>query len=199
MKKVIAISLALLFIASVHSTTSACQRIGKVSLPQLVKSATLIVRASAVRYDQTPNGLYWTTGVPDSTIMFHVEEVLKGKDVPDKLFLNGYLSDKDDFNELPVPYHFVRPGGRGGSCFANTYKQGAQFLLFLKEKPEGTGYTPNFDALAPVNEQLRSADDPWIAWVKDYLRSLEEKPESTVPEGAANAFKRFFGFLSSSI
>lgn len=196
MKKVITMGLLLLFIASAHSTIIACSRIGKVSPEELVKSADFIVRATAVKYDQPPKGDFWTTGRPDSTIEFRVEEVLKGKDAPDTIILNGYLNDKDDFNELPVPYHFVRPGGRAGSCFANTYKQGAQFLLFLGKKRESEGYTPDIDALAPVNEQLHSSDDPWLLWVKDYLRSLDEKKK---PGAVANAFTRLFIFLSSAI
>jgi hypothetical protein len=45
---------------------------------------------------------------------------------------NGYLSDKDDYNNSSMPYTSVRPESLWGSCFANTYKKGAQFLLFLK-------------------------------------------------------------------
>src|SRR6185503_20371718 len=71
------------------------------------------------------------------------------------------------------PYRFVRPGGRSGSCFANSYKKGAQFLLFLKRsnfRPEtNTGFTINISALGPTNEQLRGPGDPWIEWVKAYL------------------------------
>jgi hypothetical protein len=173
MKKVIVMSVGALFIALSPAAVDACQRIGKVSHQHMVKSADLIVRPTAVKYEEAPNKTFWTTGEPESTVLFHVEEVLKGKDVPDKIILNGYLSDKDDFNELHVPYYFVRPGGRSGSCFANTYKQGAQFLLFLGKKKEGTAYTVEIDALAPVNEQLRSADDPWLVWVKGFLKTVE--------------------------
>src|SRR5258706_3306704 len=101
-----------------------------------------------------------------------MEEVLRGKDRPPGIALNGYLSDTDDFNDVPVPYTFVRPNGRSGSCFAFTYKQGAQFLLFLKKTE--TGYTPNISPLGPNNEQLRSADDPWLKWVKEHLKETEK-------------------------
>jgi hypothetical protein len=70
-----------------------------------------------------------------------------------------------------VPYDFVRKGGRGGSCFAYKYKQGAEFLLFLVEK-DGK-YTLQLYALAPVNEQLRNKDDEWLTWVKNQLQTLE--------------------------
>jgi hypothetical protein len=68
---------------------------------------------------------------------------------------------------MPVPYMFVRPLGRRGSCFANTYKEGAQFLLFLKKK--GDLYTPNISALGPTNEQLHSDTDAWLLWVRNHL------------------------------
>jgi hypothetical protein len=102
-------------------------------------------------------------------------------------------------NDQPVPYSFVRMGGRRGSCFANTYKQSAQFLLFLGKKPEateGTEYTPDIDALAPVNEQLHSADDAWLVWVRNYLRSLNMKQDTPRNEpGTAQIFTRVPSFI----
>jgi hypothetical protein len=61
---------------------------------------------------------------------------------------------------------FVRPGGRAGSCFANSYRRDAEYLLFLK-KLKGGEFTVNWAALAPVNEQIRSAEDPWLIWVRE--------------------------------
>jgi hypothetical protein len=87
MKKAFIISVAILMIASSHSTGRACRRIGQVSHLQMVNSAVLIVRATALKYDITPKPDYRTTGTPDSTIEFHVEEVLKGKAAPDKIIL----------------------------------------------------------------------------------------------------------------
>ena len=83
-------------------------------------------------------------------------------------------SFREEDNEMPIPYTFVRPTGRSGSCFANTYKQDAQFLLFLKNV-DGK-YTSNISALGPTNEQLRPDNDAWLQWVKDYLKK-EAKPK----------------------
>jgi hypothetical protein len=47
-----------------------------------------------------------------------VEEVLKGEAVPTILHINGWLSDKDDFNDSSMPLYSIRPDGRGGSCHA---------------------------------------------------------------------------------
>jgi hypothetical protein len=67
----------------------------------------------------------------------------------------------------------VRPGGRRGSCFANSYRRDAQYLLFLK-KPNRGDLTVNWAALAPVNEQLRSAEDPWLIWVRQQAGKLKD-------------------------
>jgi hypothetical protein len=160
------------------ATGQACSRMRPFTLDELFNNAEIIVRATAVKYAKPPDDpRIMTTGVPDATIEFRVEEKLKGGDVPNSIILNGYLSDKDDFNEMPIPYMFVRPLGRRGSCFANTYKEGAQFLLFLKKT--GDLYTPNISALGPTNEQLHSDADAWLGWVRDHL-TAEKANESAV-------------------
>jgi hypothetical protein len=87
------------------------------------------------------------------------------------------MNDQDDWNDQAVPYTMVRRNGRSGSCFANTYRQGAQFLLVLRRTgnvssavSSNSEYTVNWYALGPVNEQLRSADDPWLQWVRDHVK-----------------------------
>jgi hypothetical protein len=87
-----------------------------------------------------------------------VIETIRGL-VLKEVTLPGYLVDRDDFNDQRPPYTFVRPGGRAGSCFANSYRSGGQFLLFLATSKDGE-LTVNWYALAPVNEQLHSDSDP---------------------------------------
>lgn len=155
----------------------ACSRPTPVVVSQTCLTADLIVRAIAVRYSKEAK--YENIGsrrVRQSTIEFKVEEVLNGSDVPQQIILHGYLTDMDDYNDRPVPYDFVRPGGRSGNCFAETYKKDAQFLLFLKQT--ATGLTVYFDPLAPVNEQLHSSNDPWVFYSKGMLRGLEGASKS---------------------
>src|SRR5688500_14035485 len=117
-------------IFSLASTeVSACSRFAPFSFDELFV-ADAIVRATADRYVKEPENSTRTTGIPDSEIEFKIEEVLRGKSFPKTIRLHGYLSDKNDYNDMPVPYTFVRKNGRSGSCFANTYKRGSQFLLF---------------------------------------------------------------------
>lgn len=164
---------ALLLVVS-PVVTMACSRGSDFSFDELF-AADVIIRATAVRYVVPPDPNTRTTGVRDSAVEFKVVEVLRGEDVPATIILNGYLSDKDDYNDVEVPYQFVRPGGRSGSCFANTYKEGAMFLLFLKKTKDG--YTPDISALGPTNEQLHGADDAWLQWVRKYLKAQEKKEE----------------------
>jgi hypothetical protein len=164
--------------------SQACIRDKPFTLDELFDNAEVIVRATAIRYAKPPGDMR-TTGVPDSTIEFRVEEKLRGRNLRDAIIINGYLSDWDDFNEMPVPYMFVRPGGRSGSCFANTYKEGAQFLLFLKKA--GDVYTADISPLGPTNEQLHSNDDPWLVWVTNHLKTLSHKSASIAGNALAGA------------
>jgi len=145
----------------------ACTRSGPVVPEEMVRTADLIVRANAVDYSQPPSSLGRTSGRPESVVHFRIEEVVKGPHVPADFYLPGYLDGENDFNELPVPYHFVRPGGTRGSCFANSYRQGGDYLLVLKLV--GNAYTADWYALGPTNEQLHSDDDPWLQWVRSQV------------------------------
>jgi hypothetical protein len=174
--------LAAFFVLAASSISgNACSRIFSFEMAELF-SANLIVRATAVQYIVTPNPDTTTTGVPDSTVEFRIEETIWGVPGPPTITLRAYLSETDDFNEYAPPYRFVRKGGRSGSCFANSYKKGAQFLLFLKRV--GNGYTTNISALGPTNEQLKGPDDPWVHWVKAYLSPCAKQH----PAGADYAF-----------
>jgi hypothetical protein len=165
----------LIFLAAILSTAGAinvpgCRRPFPISFEELF-AASVIVTAVAEKYSVSPKADSYTMRVPESKVIFRVEEVLRGKNVPKTIELRGDLSDTDDYNDRPVPYDFVRPGGRGGSCFANTYKKGASFLLFLVER--NGSYTSNISALGPTNEQLRSVDDPWLKWTLDELKKRD--------------------------
>jgi hypothetical protein len=170
----------IVFIAFAAGTAFPCSvvRIGDIpkgeDIPkEIVQNAALILRVTALEYTTPPaNPRIRTTGVPDSKVRFRVEEIVKGAYDPKDVVLAGYLASQDDWNDRPVPYDFVRREGRHGSCFANMYREGGQFLLMLKRSTgpgpftSDTEMTVNWYALGPVNEQLRSAEDPWLLWVR---------------------------------
>jgi hypothetical protein len=139
----------------------------------LIEEADAIVRAEVAGYSIPPvDSRYRTTGVPDSKVRFNVIEVVRGLNLYE-VELPGYVVQGDDFNDQVPPYTFVRKGGRSGSCFANSYREGAQYLLFLKRGENG-GLTVNWAPLSPVNEQLQSPDDPWIIWVRQQADQLPD-------------------------
>jgi hypothetical protein len=93
----------------------------------LIGNADAIVRAEVEGYAIPPVDTgYRTTGVSDSKVRFKVIEVVHGLDISD-LELPGYVEQHDDFNDHDPPYTFVRPGGRSGSCYANSYRDGCSF------------------------------------------------------------------------
>jgi hypothetical protein len=91
-------------------------------------------------------------------------EVIRGEGLPEEFTLPGRLVARDDFNDHAPPYKKVRPAGRLGSCSASDYKTGAEFMLIMKARNDG--YSVGWYPLGPVNEQLRSADDSWLVWVR---------------------------------
>jgi hypothetical protein len=103
-----------------------------------VRDANAIVRVTAphVYLSQPPNVPY---SIPESfgRIAFSVVEVLKGDVVAPEIVLPGFLMDRDDFNEGPVPYTLARPSSQG-PCFADVYKRGADFLLLLRRQGDGS-------------------------------------------------------------
>jgi hypothetical protein len=153
------------------STVYGCQA-RPTSAQTLISNAEVVVRATAIKYTREPQSNI--RNYP-TEIDFRVEEILKGENVPSSLILNGYLRDKDDYNDRPAPYNFVRKGGRGGSCFAENYKRGAEFLLFLIEI-DGKYWLQHYP-LAPINEQLRNKDDEWLIWIKNQLQTLKENKQ----------------------
>ena len=116
-----------------------------------VDSAEVIVRARVVGADSADGG---------RVVTFEPLEWMRGGASAGPLRVGGTLVEHDDYNPQPVPYTMVRPAGQRGDCFAQEYRRGAEYLLLLR------GGTPYWMPLAPLNEQVRGADDPWAAWVR---------------------------------
>ena len=104
---------------------------------------------------------------------------MKGQYGSPTISLPGFLTDQDEWNRGMPPYMSARPSADAG-CFTHSYRKGGQFLLMLK-KWDGSrseliagrpldGYTTVWHALAAVNEQLRSPDDPWVEWVRQQVK-----------------------------
>jgi hypothetical protein len=122
---------------------------------ELVDEADTIVRAVAV-----------STEVRDGDsdqVKFEIREVLKGHMEGSSLTQPGYTYHYLGRNEMPPPYDFVRPGGRGGRCYARDYRIGSEYLLIMVENDV------RWAALSATNEEVTGSDDPWVWWVKGFL------------------------------
>src|SRR5688572_25081722 len=115
-----------------------CSVVGPLPSPQqLVDRAEVIARVRAEGLADAPGrpasvmeciatGREATCGnllsASPTRVRFSVIEVLKGQLASIPIEFNGTFWDRDDRNDQPVPYDFIRPGGRGGNCFALTYR-----------------------------------------------------------------------------
>jgi hypothetical protein len=190
MRKTLSFALTITaFILAAAIPITACLGPPPLSPSVLITRADVIVRATALQYLKTPREeMVELDFSSDGNIQFKVEEVLKGEGMPATLTIEGLLSLVDDFNDHPVPYDMVRPGGRHGSCEVYIYKKDAEFLLFLR-KEEGK-LTPYWASESPTNEQLRSPDDAWLKCVKEYLQMQEEKERRTQAKRLLGGFMR---------
>jgi hypothetical protein len=100
-----------------------------------------------------------------AVVRFTPIEWLRGSVAADSLAFPGQFVDRDDFNSRSVPYQIVRRSGQRGLCFAMEYRQGAEYLLLLRRA--STGLSIRWMPLAPLNEQVRGHDDPWVNWVRE--------------------------------
>ena len=135
----------------------------------MVARADLILRVTAIpEASPMPN-----------TVLFSVQEVVKGRYEKRTISLQGSLTDHDEWNRQAPPYRSARATA-DASCFTNSYRKGGQFLLILKKsvpKPSTVvaersydGYTIAWSSGAAVNEQLHSAEDPWVQWVRQQVK-----------------------------
>ena len=133
-------------------------RVGRIRA--FVRQADVIARATAVGPVADDSGRA-------TFVRFAVTERLRGPDTITSVVLEGRLTPHDDFNTEAVPYQIVRREGQHGDCYARQYRQGAEYLLLLHAT--GKELTAQWAPLAPVNEQIRGAADPWVRWVRDHL------------------------------
>jgi hypothetical protein len=137
-------------------------------IKRFVAEAEIIVRAVAV---DSVDGLVaepadWPRQEGRGVVL-RVVETFRGTLQVASLTMPGVLVARDDFNEGAVPYRIVRRAGQRGDCYAREYRRGGEYLILLRRI--GSTFTPHWAALAPLNEQIRGADDPWLAWVRSQL------------------------------
>lgn len=132
------------------------------NIQRFVDSAEVIVRARAVD-SVTVENPQWAGWYGRAEVTFTILETVKGQKLT-SLTLPGSIVDHDDFNRESVPYRIVRPSGQRGSCVTGEYKLGGEYLFILRTR--NGSLTPYWAPLAPLNEQIRGAEDPWVRWVR---------------------------------
>ena len=133
----------------------------------MVDRANVILRVTAVDYAVPPQGTSRTTVVFEPQVRFTVTEVVKGTYTEANLTFPGNLTEVDEWNPGSSPYTGPRATA-SGACYSNSYRKGGQFLLMLVGSTGG--YSPNVLPLSPSNEQLHSAEDPWLLWVREEVK-----------------------------
>jgi hypothetical protein len=168
--------LVIMMVAGLAAPALPCSVVGPLpSADALVRNAEVIVRARAEGLSATP-GHPGIMAQSPTQVAFAILDVLKGSLRSTTIEFNGSLTDRDDRNDRPVPYDFIRPGGRAGNCYALAYRAGAEYLLFLRrgQHPsyaQPNDLTPYWAPLSPTNEQLfGGASDAWFVWVSRKLR-----------------------------
>jgi hypothetical protein len=166
-------TMAMAFVLSCAPAALPCSVVGPLPSPQqLVSRAEIIVRARAEGPSASPGRRDDVLTDTATQVRFSILEVLKGSLAAGTIEFNGTLIERDDPNDRPVPYDFIRPGGRSGNCFALAYREGAQYLLLLRRLEPSNALTPYWAPLSPTNEQLSGGtDDAWLGWVAGRLRS----------------------------
>ncbi len=139
-----------------------------------VQRADAIVRATAVQELRRPDADSVRRIEPPTTVRFRVLEVIWGADVPAEFEVAGTLDGGDEFNRDTVPYLEPRSSALVGMCFSYRYRAAGEYALLLRREHDGR-YTPYWEPLQPVNEQVRGPDDPWIVWLRSEMRRLQRR------------------------
>jgi hypothetical protein len=160
---------------SVYPAAHEVPRYGTVPwIRKIVRASDAVVRVTAIGSDSIPPAAaddrldtVWSGYRPHyyPAVRFKVDEVIHGSSLPMFLRLQGGTDSTDDFNHQKVPYTSVRSSGLHGSCYAFGYRLGGHYLLLLRRDPESLWHLRRV-ALAPVNEQVRGPNDPWVRWVR---------------------------------
>jgi hypothetical protein len=145
-------------------TTQACSP-ERIDTPQeLIEKAEGIYRVRPRSYVLPTGPDSLSVGfLPKTRLRFQVTGVLKGP-ARSTVDLPGTFAKSPDPNGHRVPYPFVRPAGRRGTCFATSYLKTQEYLVFLR------GDTAYWSPLAPTNEEIRGASDTWVTWVAGHLK-----------------------------
>ena len=154
-------------VRAVHACTALLKPVD-----QVIRESEAVVRARVVAWDASMRS-------DPGRVTLRVLEVLKGSYDRPFVTVPGQIRDYRSDPARRPPYEQIDCVGRVpgcANCFAQSYKDGVEYLLLLK------GGTPYWAPLSPTNEEVSGPDDPWVVWVR---RQLERGP--LAPLGRAPA------------
>lgn len=155
MKRTGVILLAAAALGPSAGVAEACSALLK-PVEQVVREAEVILRARAMAPEP-----WWRTS--PGQVVLRVGEVLKGSYERPFISVIGQLGEyRADPGRRP-PYQQIDCVGRVpgcANCFAQRYREGAEYLFLLKEG------TPYWAPLSPTNEEVSGPSDPWVRWVR---------------------------------
>ena len=156
-----ALAVSVVGVRAVHACSAVLKPVG-----QVIRESETIVRARVVTSDPRMRS-------DPGRVTLRVLDVLKGSHDRPFVTVPGQIRNyRSDPGRRP-PYEQIDCMGRVpgcGSCFAQSYKDGAQYLLLLK------GGTPYWSPLSPTNEEVSGPDDPWVVWVRRQLAGRAPSP-----------------------
>ena len=133
---------------------------------QVIREAEVILLVRAME----PAPWMRTSG---GMVVLRALDLLKGSYDRPFVTVPGQIRDYRSDPARRPPYDQIDCVGRVpgcGSCFAQSYREGARYLLLLK------GGTPYWAPLSPTNEEVSGPDDPWVVWVKRQLAGRAPSP-----------------------
>ena len=166
---------AALFLLALCKSTLGCVYEGTLTTEQAIAmSDSIVVATFEGKADQECDD-----DVEEECLLFKVIEVLKGDSYQagNSLLFSGFAGQIDApgddeamhrENRQVVPYERPESYRRGlGSCWAIEYSLGTNYLLLLREG------TPYWVAMKPTNHAVSGIDDPWVWWVKGFLKGMQ--------------------------
>ena len=139
-----------------------------------VQRADAIVRARALLELRRPDADSVRRIEPSTRVRFQVLEVIWGANLPTEFEVAGTLDGGDEFNPDTVPYLEPRSSALTGMCFSYRYRAGGEYALLLHREQDGS-YSPDWEPLQPVNEQVRGPNDPWLVWLRAEMHRLQRR------------------------
>ena len=143
----------------------ACTPVYRLTLEETIEKSEAIIVATVVDFVENKSNS------KDSSILFEVDEILKGKMKDNYIKIKGKIVSHSLSNKNKIPYKRGRRRSSNGECLAIDYDYGSSYLLMIKDG------TPHWSAFNATNEKITGGNDPWLMWIKGFLAGMEYRKQ----------------------